>query len=1012
MLQTEDEAFTLNFQQNRYRVARVEQTETPDMLKERNDSAQKGAKKDKVVARELCSVMSRGTRTYCHLDDLSLLDSDDGDRFSASVLLCIKETRVEKVVSAEEQQEEAELSLDPEDHTTPEYGVCVVDTVIGTVTLAQFQDDKQRSRLRTMVARYAPSEVLLEAGQFSAKTMGVIKLLAPKAALEQLRGAEIPDGAGALRFLQEGEYYSAGAKAVVYPPVLQAVMDGLASGSSELVMSAVGGALWQLRRSLIDYEVLSLGKVFAYIPPDEGADHSSQELAADGPHVVSQSLFSPEDAEHCDQSYEESAPSSAMEVDGAPTSSEDQQPKSMTLDEVALTNLEVLINNYDRTEKGSLWAFLNRCKTAFGRRLLRGWLCHPLFRSQDIRKRRDAVQELMETYREESNSVRGLLKDVPDLERLLARVHSIGISRKGIDHPDSRAVLYENATYNTRKIRDFADILTGFETVLRVGKLFEKLPVTASLLRITLKSRDSGNAMGRFPLAEMEKLLRHFREIFDEKQAKKDGNIRPRQGIDPEYDQAKGEVAACEAELEQYLREMKRQTGISDLKYFGTNKDRFQIEVPIGQSGKVPSDWATKSQKKTHRRYWTSFIEKKLAELVGAEERVASAQGDTLRRIFEKFDNSRAVWSDAVSCMALLDALLSLATVSALPNYVWPTIVKSDVSLGGPVLNIQGGRHPMLESALSRRGDGEYIANDLWLGGLSSSGKEFVPKMLLLSGPNMGGKSTLLRQTCLIAIMAQLGCKVPADSCTLSPVDRIFTRVGASDRILAGQSTFFVELAETATILNAASQDSLCILDELGRGTATFDGTAIAHAVVDYLVRRTRCRSLFATHYHSLVDDWEIDPRVRLGHMDCLVEVPTEGAAAAAPTSTVTEEVTFLYKLCDGSSPRSYGINVARLAGLPAAVIDMAVRQSREFEEKMRAKVVQSARSLSAEEAQEEITHTQLAADISSILNRDKVASVYEKLVSIAGSSMPVEELCFVAAELWRRYKAVSAVAV
>ena len=181
-------------------------------------------------------------------------------------------------------------------------------------------------------------------------------------------------------------------------------------------------------------------------------------------------------------------------------------------------------------------------------------------------------------------------------------------------------------------------------------------------------------------------------------------------------------------------------------------------------------------------------------------------------------------------------------------------------------------------------------------------------------------------------------------------------------------------------------------MDELGRGTATFDGTAIAHAVVDHLVRATRCRSLFATHYHSLVDDWEIDPRVKLGHMDCIVDT----------NRTNTEEVTFLYKLCDGSSPRSYGINVARLAGLPAAVIDLAIRQSKEFEERMKAKVVHSAMDV------DDLTHSQLTVGIADILNRDKMASYFDKLVSIANSSIPLNELVYLATEMWQRYKSVA----
>jgi DNA mismatch repair protein MSH6 len=297
----------------------------------------------------------------------------------------------------------------------------------------------------------------------------------------------------------------------------------------------------------------------------------------------------------------------------------------------------------------------------------------------------------------------------------------------------------------------------------------------------------------------------------------------------------------------------------------------------------------------------------------------------------------------------------------------------------------------MLEYALETRGDGEYIPNSLSLGGVSKvqtyhnmtqeEKDVYTPRLLLLSGPNMGGKSTLLRQTCLISILAQIGCKVPAESCTLTPVDRIFTRVGASDRILAGQSTFFVELAETAIMLQSATQDSLGILDELGRGTATFDGTAIAHSVVEYLVKRTKCRTLFATHYHSLIHDWDMDPRVKLGHMDCLVD---------AEKSDSVENVTFLYHLADGSSPRSYGINVAKLARLPEEVIAMAVEQSKNFEEKLKA--------FSSKE-------NNLANGNLNISNYNVVSAFYDRVMSIVDSNMDPNEFSYVIAEIWTRFQ-------
>lgn len=196
-----------------------------------------------------------------------------------------------------------------------------------------------------------------------------------------------------------------------------------------------------------------------------------------------------------------------------------------------------------------------------------------------------------------------------------------------------------------------------------------------------------------------------------------------------------------------------------------------------------------------------------------------------------------------------------------------------------------------------------------------------------------GGKSTLLRQTCLISVLAQIGCYVPASECSLTPMDRIFTRLGASDRILSGQSTFFVELAETAAALRGATRRSLVIMDELGRGTSTFDGTAIAHATVKHLVERNQCLALFATHYHSLLEDWKDETCVRLGHMECMVEEEHDDD----DNEKVGDDcnITFLYTLGVGACPKSFGINVARLAALPKEVLSMAKIQSANFEREL-----------------------------------------------------------------------------
>jgi DNA mismatch repair protein MSH6 len=530
--------------------------------------------------------------------------------------------------------------------------------------------------------------------------------------------------------------------------------------------------------------------------------------------------------------------------------------------------------------------------------------------------------------------------------------------------------MFEMSTYNTRKIKDFATALSGFEKVLKAGRAF-----TDAAGQNRLQSATLLKIAATFPTDKMAELLTFFRSVFDERSASKDGKVVPKPGVDDDYDTAKADIKTEMQGFDGYMKEMMQETGIKSLKYYHANKDRYQIEVPVDMVNRLPGNWTLKSSKKTHRRYWTPTIISALGRLVDAEAREKLANTDTLRKLFERFDGSREVWAQGLACMAQLDALLSLADVSAAPGYTWPDVLNDQQTGGAQVLDIVGGRHPMLEYAMEAKG-GEYIPNSLSLGGKVAG--DCDPRLLLLSGPNMGGKSTLLRQTCLITILAQLGCAVPAETCTLTPVDRIFTRVGASDRILAGQSTFYVELAETAIILKAATRRSLCILDELGRGTATHDGTAIAHAVVDKLVRETCCRTLFATHYHSLADDWGIDPRVKLGHMDCMVQ--NDGGSAA------DEDVTFLYRLADGSSPKSYGVNVAKLAALPSSVVAMAVQRSQEFESRMNAHAGASeGRAYCVEKA------------------------YFGRLCSLVSSDMPDTELAHMACVVWTAFKAAEA---
>jgi DNA mismatch repair protein MSH6 len=330
-------------------------------------------------------------------------------------------------------------------------------------------------------------------------------------------------------------------------------------------------------------------------------------------------------------------------------------------------------------------------------------------------------------------------------------------------------------------------------------------------------------------------------------------------------------------------------------------------------------------------KYQTPVVEELVQELERAYDVQKEGKARGMQLIFAKFDSMRHLWAAAAQATAMLDALGSLAQASSKAGYTRPTILDCPPD-GKPYVCVVQGKHACVDTTHS---GGEFIPNDLSLGETSPDGSNITSRVLLLSGPNMGGKSTLLRQTCLIAILAQIGCFVPAKECALTPIDRIFTRLGASDRILQGQSTFFVELAETASALRGATRRSLVIMDELGRGTSTFDGTAIASACVNHLVERNRCLTLFATHYHSVLDEWKDEPTVRLGHMECLVEerdpdgVDNDNEEVEEPKD---HNITFLYTLGDGACPKSFGINVARLAGLPEELLANAKRISSSFE--------------------------------------------------------------------------------
>ncbi|NWR06841.1 MSH6 protein, partial [Paradoxornis webbianus] len=848
--------------QKGYKVARVEQTETPEMMEARCKSVGHSGKFDKVMRREICRIITKGTQTY------SVMDCDPSENHS-KFLLCVKE----KCDSA----------------GTRVYGVCFVDTSVGKFHVGQFPDDRHCSRFRTLVAHYTPVQVLFEKGNLSVDTQKILKGSLVSCIQEGLTsGSQFWNASKTLKVLLEEGYFKEkqnSENGCSLPSVIKSLTSesdslGLTPGeNSELALSALGGCVFYLKKCLIDQELLSQANFEEYVPVD----------IATAKAMSSSSLFA-------------------------------KTGQRMVLDGVTLMNLEVLQNGTNGTTEGTLLERIDSCCTPFGKRLLKQWLCAPLCNPKSINDRLDAVEDLL-AVPDKMSEVSEHLKKLPDLERLLSKIHSIGSPLKSQNHPDSRAIFYEELKYSKKKIADFLSALEGFKIMNEIVEFMEEIASDfKSRVLKQLVTRKAINPDGRFPDLSAE--LTRWDTAFDHNHARKTGVITPKAGFDTDYDEALQEIRTIQEDLRKYLDKQRKLLGSKSVQYWGTGKNRYQLEIPESAiSRNLPEEYELRSSRKGYKRYWTKEIEKMLAAMVSAEERRDAALKDCMRRLFYNFDKNSKDWQTAVECIAVLDVLMSLAHYSqGGDGPLCRPVILLPMDNAAPFLELRNSRHPCITKTFF--GD-DFIPNDIVIG-IKDEGSSSEASCVLVTGPNMGGKSTLMRQAGLLVVMAQLGCYVPAEACRLTPIDRVFTRLGASDRIMAGESTFFVELSETSSILQHATEHSLVLVDELGRGTATFDGTAIASAVVKELAERIRCRTLFSTHYHSLVEDYSHSGAVRLGHMACMVENESEDPSQ--------ETITFLYKFIEGACPKSYGFNAAKLADIPEEVIQKGHRKAKEFE--------------------------------------------------------------------------------
>ncbi|KAI8616884.1 muts domain V-domain-containing protein [Chytriomyces sp. MP71] len=534
--------------------------------------------------------------------------------------------------------------------------------------------------------------------------------------------------------------------------------------------------------------------------------------------------------------------------------------------------------------RGSLAWVLDHTVTRFGGRLLRRWIGRPLVDVQSLRERIDAVEEVIECIQSDHVpmiKLRGLLHQLPDLEKSLARIH------------------YTRCPP--------ADLFSTLTCLSKIATTLHLPPSAPSPFRSRLLTSPFERTLGCAGV--VEQLLARLDAEACAKNIKRCVFVIQEEGMEEEMSGAMRDVKKLRAELKECedgfgeilngIRKTLKGT-YARCEFVTVSGTEYLIEVKASHLGIVPKDWIKINGLKALSRFHTpKVLEQMERRNILIEKLNAAAEAAYLDEVSEHYQDFRAM----VQSLAVADCLVSLAKVASQPGYIKPEYVDESV------MEVRGGRHPMVELLIS-----DFVTNNVSL-------KE-NDRCLLITGPNMGGKSSYIRQVALIAIMGQIGSYVPAEYARLGIFDAVFTRMGAYDDITRGHSTFMKELTETSEILARASQRSLCILDELGRGTSTHDGTAIAYATLRYLVERVRCATLFVTHYPSLGATAVIGG-VRCAHMGFLAEEEVKGVAPV---------VTFLYKLTEGLANRSYGLNVARLAGLPASILDCALAQSRRLE--------------------------------------------------------------------------------
>ncbi|XP_064592880.1 DNA mismatch repair protein Msh3 [Zonotrichia leucophrys gambelii] len=562
----------------------------------------------------------------------------------------------------------------------------------------------------------------------------------------------------------------------------------------------------------------------------------------------------------------------------------------MTINGTTMKNLEILQNQTDMKTKGSLLWVLDHTRTSFGRRRLKKWVTQPLLKLSEINARLDAVSEILLSESSVFGQIQNLLCKLPDLERGLCSVF-----------------------HKKCSTQEF------FLIVSTLSRLDLEIQAFVPVIQSHVRSPLLKDALLEIP--DLLSPVKQYLKILNEEAAKTGDKTQLFKDLTdfPAIRKKKEEIQDVLSKIQLHLPDIRKQIKNPSAEYVAVSGQEFLIEVKNSHKSSVPSDWVMVSSTKAVSRFHSPLVTESYRVLQQLREQLVLLCTSGWLCFLDRFSEHYHPVSKAICHLATVDCLFSLAQVAKQGDYCRPTVQDSRREI-----TIKNGRHPVIDVLLGEQD--QYVPNTT---SLSGDGE----RVMIITGPNMGGKSSYIKQVALITVMAQIGSFVPAEEATIGIVDGIFTRMGAADNIYKGRSTFMEELTDTAEIIRKATSRSLVILDELGRGTSTHDGIAIAYATLEHFIRDVQALTLFVTHYPSVCELQRLYPRaVGNYHMAFLLSEEDSTQHTGSEVEENPEFITFLYQITKGVSARSYGLNVAKLADIPEEILKKAASKSKELE--------------------------------------------------------------------------------